>query len=251
VGHTLRDLVNNQEVSNKSYVWCGSEICEERVFGPAVKRFFRQGVKIETGAAPGRYFYTRDHLGSVRELIDGAGSVRARFDFDPFGSRKRIDGDLDVDFGFTGHLFHSLTSLCLAEYRAYDPKLGRWLSRDPLQNAEFEEGNSLFTYVRNNPANLTDRLGLCCEAESIKLRGAQRDEDEAEKYYAIGLLGAAATAGLICASTGGLACAVAVIAAGTAVAKLFSDIEKAQNAEQVAAELLSDCLRKGCSPCLP
>jgi hypothetical protein len=38
--------------------------------------------------------------------------------------------------------------------------LARWLSRDPLRQAEEKEGPNLFAYVRNNPVNYTDLLGL-------------------------------------------------------------------------------------------
>lgn len=42
----------------------------------------------------------------------------------------------------------------------YDPTLGRWLSRDPLENAEVKEGANLYTYVANNPVNYVDPNGL-------------------------------------------------------------------------------------------
>lgn len=155
----IRQLVDATEVSNKRYLWVGSEIIEERTAaGEVTKRYFPQGVKLEVGATPGTYFYTRDHLGSVRELIDDVGSVRARFDYDPYGSRDRISGDLESDFGYTG-LFHDpTTTLCFATYRTYDGALGRWLSRDPLPNVEKRDTN-LYVYVGNNPINLIDPEG--------------------------------------------------------------------------------------------
>ena len=52
-----------------------------------------------------------------------------------------------------------MTELCLTQFRAYDPELGRWLSRDPLRNAEELQGFNLYAYVGNNPIGLTDPLG--------------------------------------------------------------------------------------------
>jgi RHS repeat-associated protein len=52
------------------------------------------------------------------------------------------------------------TSLNLTWFRAYDPAVGRWLSRDPFKDAETSQGINLFAYVRNNSVNLTDPLGL-------------------------------------------------------------------------------------------
>src|SRR5258705_10932475 len=66
------------------------------------------------------YFFTRDHLGSVREMTDGAGAIRARYDYDPYGRRTKVSGDLDADFGFTGHYVHAPSGLYMALFRAYD-----------------------------------------------------------------------------------------------------------------------------------
>ena len=44
-------------------------------------------------------------------------------------------------------------SLALTHFRAYDPELGRWLSRDPLRNAEMKQGPNLYAYVRNDPVS--------------------------------------------------------------------------------------------------
>ncbi len=123
------------------------------------KRFFAQGVKLETGPKAGTYYYTRDHLGSIRELTDAGGNVRARYAYDPYGRRTKVSGDVDADFGFAGMFWSSEASLALTHFRAYDPELGRWLSRDPLRNAELREGPNLYAYVRNNPVNLIDPSG--------------------------------------------------------------------------------------------
>jgi RHS repeat-associated protein len=72
-------------------------------------------------------------------------------------------GDLDADFGFAGMFWSPEASLSMARFRSYDPGLGRWLSRDPMKNAELAEGPNLFEYAANNPANVVDPLGLCCE----------------------------------------------------------------------------------------
>jgi len=45
----------------------------------------------------------------------------------------------------------------LAPYRGYDPRLGRWLSRDPIEEGG---GINLYGYVLNSPTSQTDRLGL-------------------------------------------------------------------------------------------
>ena len=163
----IRRLVDGSEVSDRRFVWCDSEICEERTPNGAVsKRFFWQGMQLVDGPATGIFFYTQDHLGSIRELIDSAGTVRARYAYDPFGRATRVEGDLNSDFGFAGMFRSEEANLNLTWRRPYDSAQGRWLSRDPLEDTELERGSNLYTYVQNNPVSLIDPLGLCCEAET-------------------------------------------------------------------------------------
>src|SRR4030095_920024 len=62
--------------SDKRFQWCGTQLCEERdsTGSNVTKRFFGEGEQI-SGA---NYFFTRDHLGSVREITDGNETMRAR-----------------------------------------------------------------------------------------------------------------------------------------------------------------------------
>jgi RHS repeat-associated protein len=156
----IRQLVDGAEVSDRRFIWCDNQLCEERTPSGAVsKRFFAQGMKLEMGSTTGTYYYTRDHLGSIRELTDINGNIRARYSYDPFGRRTRLSGDVETDFGFAGMMWSTEVSLNLTKFRAYDPELGRWLSRDSLANAEPLLGPNLYTYVNNDPVNLTDPSG--------------------------------------------------------------------------------------------
>ncbi len=69
----VRESLNGAEV--RHWVWAGLSLAEERdATNNVTKRFYVQGEQI--GGQP--YFYTRDHLGSVRELTDSSQTVRAR-----------------------------------------------------------------------------------------------------------------------------------------------------------------------------
>lgn len=49
------------------------------------------------------------------------------------------------------------TGLYYYRARYYDPKIGRFISEDPIK---FEAGPNFYTYVDNNPTNYTDPTGL-------------------------------------------------------------------------------------------
>ena len=170
----IRQLTNGSETSFRRLVWCDNNICEERdAAGGVTKRFYSQGMKVESGLSGSNYLYTHDHLGSIRELTDAGGNVRARYSYDPFGSRIRVAGDMEADFGFAGMFWVTEAGLVGTRFRPYDPERGRWLSRDPLPKAEIQEGPNLYAYAGNNPVNVIDPLGLagmnCCESERDSL----------------------------------------------------------------------------------
>ncbi len=153
-GRRVWEKVNN--AVSRRWVWVGTEIVEERdASGNTVnKRYYPQGF-VEGND---KIYYTRDHLGSVRELVDHNGNMRSQFDYDPYGSvTKRLPGGLDSDFGFAGYYRHATLDLNFTLYRAYDPGLGRWLSRDPMQEAG---GINLYRYASNDPLNRIDPWGL-------------------------------------------------------------------------------------------
>jgi RHS repeat-associated protein len=151
---------SNTITSDKRYLWSGgNQPAEEReTNGTTVsKRYFPQGEQRIGGTDAGFYYYTKDHLGSIREIIDSTGAIRALYDYDPYGKREKIAGDLDTEISFTGHPYHAASGLHLTLFRAYDANLGRWLSADPLGEAG---GINLYGYVSGNPINSWDPLGL-------------------------------------------------------------------------------------------
>ncbi|GDY15023.1 hypothetical protein LBMAG53_39010 [Planctomycetota bacterium] len=151
-------------VSDTRQVWVGSQIAEERsADGTTVLvRYTGSGMRILSGTYAGTYLFLRDHLGSVREVVTTAGLLKARYAYSAWGERTRVAGVGDPAFpdvkpGYTGHFHHAASGLVLTWYRAYDPVVGRWLSRDPIGESG---GMNLYGYVGNSPISLIDPLGL-------------------------------------------------------------------------------------------
>jgi len=160
----IQDFKDGKPVSDRAFLWCGTERCAERdntrSGSPVVKQFFAQGVKIGADS----FYYTADALGSVRQLVDGRGNVRAQYEYDPYGNRTTVRGDLESDIGYAGYFHHAESSLDLALYRAYDPTVGRWLNRDPINEAG---GVNLYGYANGNPTSLVDPTGTVAAAAPL------------------------------------------------------------------------------------
>lgn len=66
-----------------------------------------------------------------------------------------------MPFGFAGGLHDRDTGFVRFGARDYDPSIGKWTAKDPI---DFAGGDAnLFNYVGNNPVNWIDPLGLAEE----------------------------------------------------------------------------------------
>jgi RHS repeat-associated protein len=150
----ITEKENSVQTKQDTFIWCGSRICQKRSGSTVVRSYFGQG--FEQGSDD--YFYTRDHLGSVRELLASDGTtVASRVSYDPWGKATETGAGALTDFGFTGHYLDRPSGLNFPLYRGYSPSLGRWLSRDPIG---IRGGFNLYGYVLNDPVNLFDPTGM-------------------------------------------------------------------------------------------
>lgn len=128
------------------------------------RQYLSQGEQRKTGSLWASYYYNRDHLGSIREVMNSNGTLAARYDYEPYGKRivQYEASGYTCDLGFTGHITQQSpvsgqSEIVLTLFRAYDPDSGKWLSADPIGEAG---GMNLYAYVGGNPIMDVDPLGL-------------------------------------------------------------------------------------------
>ncbi|HMA95939.1 MAG TPA: RHS repeat-associated core domain-containing protein, partial [Polyangiaceae bacterium] len=115
-----------------------------------------------TATVDGVYRIVSDHLGSPRMVVDANNPTTRLMEtrYSAFGVPTLINtGTLSaIPFGFAGGLYDADTGLVRFGARDYDPRFGRWTSKDPIL---FDGGQTnLYVYVGNDPVNRRDPVGL-------------------------------------------------------------------------------------------
>ena len=114
-----------------------------------------------------RHYVHYDHLGSPDVITDKTGQVVERLSFDAFGLRRSAKwsdttapGRAPVMVGYTGHNHDDEFGLIDMKGRLYDPKLGRFLSPDPVVQLSTDvQSFNRYSYVRNDPVTFADPSG--------------------------------------------------------------------------------------------
>ncbi|NCC60829.1 MAG: RHS repeat-associated core domain-containing protein [Verrucomicrobiae bacterium] len=130
------------------------------------------GLLMVNAGSSGVHFPAYDLNGNVMGLVNAAnGNISAKYEYGPFGEVFCSVGDMAKvnPFGFSTKYTDNETDLLYYGYRYYSPALGRWLSRDPIEE---QGGLNLYGFVNNDPVNKWDRLGLkfpCCPATANRI----------------------------------------------------------------------------------
>jgi RHS repeat-associated protein len=154
-----------------SYIWCGNSPCQARNATNSPTRGYYVEGEFVPGTPPQSYYYGPDQINSARRVFASASSAPA-YGYDPYGNALQATAPL-TDFGYAGMFYNADSRLYLTQYRAYDPVVGRWLSRDPIGEMSDRAAN-LYPYVGANPVSLRDpsgRFGLAGLAIGAALGG--------------------------------------------------------------------------------
>jgi RHS repeat-associated protein len=144
--------------STKQFVWgCDSN----RPFQPSEARnssgvvtaqYFLLGETI-SGTS---YLYTKDRIGSIREMTTASGTIESQYSYDPFGRTVQQQTTVMSDFQYARYYMHAPSGLNMTLGRLYSARLGRFLNRDPRPNDRL----NLYAYVGNYPIGATDTSGF-------------------------------------------------------------------------------------------
>jgi RHS repeat-associated protein len=116
------------------------------------------------------YYYFVDHLGSTRVVTSATGTACYEVDYLPYGTENTPSGfsnTCSTRYRFTGYerdletAYGNSAGNDYAFARYYNSRLGRFMSADPL-DGDISDPQTLnkYAYVRDNPVNLVDPLGL-------------------------------------------------------------------------------------------
>jgi RHS repeat-associated protein len=146
----------------RRYVYDGEDILLEHDSANVLLARYTHGPGIDEPIAMTRsganYFYHQDGLGTVTELTDSTGATARSYAYDAWGNILEQTGAVENPYTYTGREYDAETELYYFRARYYDPRSGRFLQKDPI--GPTGRNINLYWYVRNNPVNLVDPMGL-------------------------------------------------------------------------------------------
>ena len=123
-----------------------------------------------SGTTFARYYYLKDHLGTIKMTVDASCNTTGYDDYYPFGQQmddRCYASSSDARYKYTSKERDGESGYDYFGARYYDARVGRWMSVDPL--AEKYAGWSTYNYVTANPIRFFDVRG---DSVSLLTRGS-------------------------------------------------------------------------------
>lgn len=171
LGRRIRRQVGEQTTE---FLWEGCEPAAELNDGKTQTFFFMDREPIAHWRNLERLLPVTDRTGAVHEMLDEHGVVRWECSLDGYGNLISERGAPASPFRFRGQYHDRETGFHYNFFRSYDPRLGDFISPDPIGIAG---GSNFYIYPRD-PLNWDDPFGLKCNKHKGK-----RGEERMDGYY--------------------------------------------------------------------
>ena len=101
------------------------------------------------------YHYASDEMGSATHIIDEAGNVQNRYEYDAWGKIEVKEEAVPNRFTYYGQQIDPITQQYYLRARFYNPVIGRFTQEDTYRG----DGLNLYAYCANNPVYYVDPSG--------------------------------------------------------------------------------------------
>ncbi|MCZ2101998.1 MAG: hypothetical protein LC107_10730 [Chitinophagales bacterium] len=135
-----------------------SKVLAEKDGSGNYRNYYVYGLTLISNVKPDgtTYYYHPDFRGSVMAMTDASQHVVNAYSYDEYGQITDIMETVYNPFRYVGMLgvMYETNQLVFMRARYYDPKIGRFLSEDPIWST------NLYPYADNNPISFADPSGF-------------------------------------------------------------------------------------------
>lgn len=141
------------------FIYDGSTVIAEATPSGTITAWYLPGISEYRPGSSFTGYYRENGIGSTLELRNAGGGLESKYLYDAYGVTYAQQQNQSTPYRFVGrHGYYSEdeSGLVLLGARYYMPKLGRFLTQDPIGH---EAGLNLYWYTRCNPLGAVDPTG--------------------------------------------------------------------------------------------
>jgi RHS repeat-associated protein len=158
VGSRIAKMEGSAE---KRYVVDGGTVLAETDTSGTITAYYVYGLGLISKITPDdhAYYYHYDGLGSTIAITDSTGAIVNKYAYDDFGKILKSGETIQNPFKYVGAygVMDDGNGLYYMRARYYDPRIGRFVSKDPIG---LMGGINGYSCVEDNPISRVDPLGL-------------------------------------------------------------------------------------------